>query len=293
MKNFLTDIELFITTVQAGSFTKAADSLDMAKSTLSARISALEKDLGILLLNRTTRKLELTEAGQLYFDKAKFILKEADNLKIELKNFQKEPEGLLSITKTDDFAKDFLSLHLLEFCRTYPHIRFNLHLSQEIDDLIIQHFDLAIRIGEQPDSQLIVRQIAAEFCQLYASPEYLSKIAKITSIADLPQSGYILFKSDFVSTWQLEREGDNFTIPVRGNLMTNSPGMNANLAATGNGIALLPKLVAAKFVQEGKLQTILPNLKSREIPIYAVTTSKLLPEKTRIFIAFLQKKLHS
>lgn len=287
MKNFLSDIQLFVTTVQVGSFTKAADSLDMSKSTLSARISALEKDLGILLLNRTTRKLELTEAGQVYFDKAKFILKEAESLKIELKNFQKEPEGLLSITMTDDFAKDFLSLHLSEFCRKYPHIRFNFHLSQEIDDLIIRHFDLAIRMGEQPDSQLIVRQLATECCQLYASPEYLSKISAIETIADLPQNGYILFKSEFASTWQLQQKGEKFNIPVRGNLMSNSPGMNANLAVNGNGIAILPKLVAENFVKEGKLQVILPELKSREIPIYAVTTSKLLPEKIRIFISFL------
>ncbi|MBR5941156.1 MAG: LysR family transcriptional regulator [Neisseriaceae bacterium] len=293
MKEMLNDMALFVATVRANGFGRAAERLNIAKSTLSTRITALENDLGVRLLNRTTRKIELTEAGQIYFDKACAILDEAVALKERLHNFSTQPTGTLTITMTDDFGKMFLAPLLGEFCERYPAIRLNLHLSQNIDDLIGERFDLAIRMGQMTDSNLIAQTLSYQRLRLYAHPDYIEKIGNPKTLKSMPQTGYLLFKSDFDSEWILKNKDKTIAIPVSSNIKSNSPGMNAYMAAQGLGIALLPKIVATPFVEQGCLKTILPDFSTAEIPIYAVTTSRLIPEKTRLLIAFLKEKLNA
>lgn len=293
MKEMLNDMALFVATVQANGFSRAAERLDIAKSTLSTRITALENDLGVRLLNRTTRKIELTEAGQIYFDKACAILDEATALKEHLHNFSTQPTGTLTITMTDDFGKMFLAPLLVEFCERYPAIRLNLHLSQNIDDLIGERFDLAIRMGRMENSNLIAQTLSHQRLRLYAHPDYIEKIGNPKTPKSLPETGYLLFKSDFESEWILKNNDKTIALPVCGDIKSNSPGMNAYLAAQGLGIALLPEIAAMPFVKQGSLKTILPDFCTAEIPIYAVTTSRLIPEKTRLLIAFLKEKLKS
>ena len=291
MKELLYYMALFVATVRAGGFSRAAENVGMAKSTLSTRISALESSLGLRLLNRTTRKIELTEAGQIYFDQACAILDEAENLRLRLHNLRQQPAGTITLTTTDDFGKIFLANVIDEFCAEYPQIRLDIHLSQTMDDLISQRFDLAIRMGRMPDSNLIAQQIGTTHLRLYATPEYIEKIGNPNTPNQLPNSDYILFKSDFVSEIVLNNNEKSVVIPVSGILNSNSPGMNAQLAMAGNGIALLPDLVAYPLLQQGRLKAILPQYQSSEQPIYAVTTNRLLPEKTLLLINFLKEKL--
>lgn len=293
MKELLYDMALFVETVRAGGFGRAAEHLGLAKSTLSMRINALEKHLDLRLLNRTTRKIELTEAGQIYFNKACLILEEAQNLRLHLDNLRQEPAGTITLTTTDDFGKIFLSSVIQEFCQRYPKIRLHFHLSQTVEDLISQRFDLAIRMGKQADSSLIIQKIGVECCHLYASPEYLQQISYPHTPNQLPESGYILFENNVYNEWVLKNGTKTITLPSASQLMSNNFGMNAQLAAHHNGIALLPDIVAYPLVQQGKLHAVLPQYQTDNAPIYAVTANKLLPEKTRLFIAFLKEKLHT
>lgn len=285
----LDDMALFVEVVRARSFRRAALSLGIPNSTLSRRVSELEKGIGLRLLHRSTRKVEITEAGQLYFERCKKIIEEARVAHEQLDTLLLQPKGLLRASLPVDFATTYLAPLIAEFSETYSDIQFEFDLTPRNVDLVSEPFDVAIRIGNPVDSPLIARQLVTLTPSLYAAPEYLSKHGEPVEPADLSQHECLDFPG--ASQWSLCRKDDTVTVPVSGRFHVNSQGMIRKLAILGRGIALLPPGLAEEDVSAGHLNPVLAGWKGNRIPVYALTETRLLPARTQLFVEFLRQKL--
>jgi DNA-binding transcriptional LysR family regulator len=285
----LNDMALFVEVVKARSFRAAAERLDMPNSTLSRRIALLEKEIGLRLLNRTTRKIELTEAGQIYFERSKRIVDEARLAHEQLGEMLAQPSGVLRVSLPVDFTTTYLAPLIAEFAVAYPGITFEFDLTPRRVDLVSEPFDLAIRMGESEPSQLIARPLARLSANLYASPRYLEANGEPKEPSDLArhQCLYILKGT----TWTLHKGTRTKEITVGGRFQLNNVGMIKSLATLGMGIAFLPKEIVADELNSGRLRHILPQWQGSTHTVYAITETRLLPAKTQRFIEFLRERL--
>lgn len=284
----LNDMALFVEVVKAKGFRGAAEAMDMSNSTLSRRIGALEKAIGLRLLHRTTRKVELTEAGQIYYERCKRIVDEAKLAHEELGEMLAHPTGLLRASFPVDFAVTYLSPAIAEFARRYPGIRFDFDFTSRRVSLVSEPFDVAIRIGESEDSQLIARPIATLRSNLYAAPAYLASAPPLVDAADLEQHECL---ATHPSGWNLQDGAQTVKVAAAGRFALNSVGVARRLAALGVGVVLLPQEIVADEVANGALVRVLPLWQGAPSTIYAMTETRLLPAKTQRFIEFLKEWL--
>lgn len=290
---FLNDMALFVEVVKVRSFRKAAEALGMPNSTLSRRISGLEKHIGLRLLNRTTRKIELTEAGQLYFDRCKRIVDEARLAHEQLGEILARPSGLLRASLPVDFANIYLAPLIAEFARQYPGITFEFDLTPRQVDLVTEPVDVVIRMGEPANSNLIARKLASLRRFLYASPRYLQLSGEPLVPADLINHECLRMRGAQSTRWSLSNEQSKEDIAVGGRFEFNSMGMIRRMATLDMGIALLPVGLASQAVANGELRLVLPEWQASPVPVYAMTETRLLPAKTQRFIEFLRERLES
>lgn len=289
MDDYLNDMALFVEVVKAKGFRKAAETVRMPNSTLSRRITILEKAIGLRLLHRTTRKLELTEAGQIYFARCKRIVDEARLAHEHLGEMLAQPSGLLRASMSVDFSQTYLAPLIAEFSRLYPAISFDFDLTPRRVDMVSDPFDVAIRMGESGDSQLIARPITTLIPELFASPDYLKKHGEPTRPEDL--SSHQCLTMLRASTWTLTDGGNSITLPVGGRFTLNNVGLLRRFATLDLGIAMTSKGVMADEVASGKLRRILPDWHGLPQTVYAITETRLLPAKTQRFIDFLRERL--
>lgn len=287
----LNDMALFVEVVKAKGFRGAAEAIGVPNSTLSRRISALEKAIGLRLLHRTTRKIELTEAGQLYYERCKRIVDEARLAHEQLGEMLAQPSGVLRASLPVDFANIFLTPLIAEFAQRYPGISFEFDLTPRRVDLVTEPFDVAIRMGEPPSSNLIARQLARLSQSLYASPSYLELSGEPSQPADLAQHECLRFYAAKADTWTLRHDAETVEVEVGGRFRVNSVGMIQRLAKQGLGIAVLADEIAAEDLAHGSLRRVLPQWKAAPVPVYAITETRLLPAKTQRFIEFLRERL--
>jgi DNA-binding transcriptional LysR family regulator len=280
---------LFVEVVKARSFRRAAEAMGIPNSTLSRRISVLEKAIGLRLLHRTTRKIELTEAGQLYFERSKRIVEEARLAHEQLGEMLEKPSGVLRVSLPVDFATIYLAPLIAEFAARYPGISFDLDLTQRRVDLVTEPIDVAIRMGELADSRLIARLLARLPRYLYASPRYIELSGEPKKPADLVRHQCLCMPR--LATWSLEHGRRNMEVEVGGRFALNSVGMIRRLATLDMGIALLSEQIAAEDVAHGLLRRVLPDWHGTPIAVHAITETRLLPAKTQRFIEFLQARL--
>lgn len=286
---YLNDMALFVEVVKARSFRAAGDVTGVPNSTLSRRVGALEKSIGLRLLHRTTRKIELTEAGQIYYERCRRIVDEARIAHEELGEMLAQPSGVLRASLPVDFATIYLAPLIAEFAQRYPGIAFELDLTPRRVDLVADPFDVAIRMGEQPSSALIARQLARLTPHLYASPRYLKKAGEPTHPTEL--QGHPCLGFSKTGTWVLNKAEETAQVQIGGRFTVNSVGMYRSLAVLDQGIALLADGLVADDVAEGRLCRVLPGWRGNSVPVYALTETRLLPAKTLRFIEFLQEKL--
>lgn len=286
--HLLDDMQLFVAIVQNKSFSKTAEQLELAKSTLSVRMQRLEQSVGLPLLHHTTRKLELTEAGTLYFNKAVNIITEAQNLHLALDNMLAEPVGLIKLSVPIDFAYQALAEHIPEFLQKYPKIQLDIDVNPRRVDVIGEQFDVAFRAGESPDSNLISRLLSRHEFGLYASPDYLAKHGMSLKLNDLSAHRGIAFRQN---KWCLGNGKTWQTVAFAHQVACNNLGMGLRLAVNAVGIALLPDIAVKKTVAQGGLQRVLPDWHGEEVSTYAITATKLIPQKTQVLIDFLKEKL--
>lgn len=285
----LNDMALFVEVVNAKGFRGAADATGVPNSTLSRRIALLEKAIGLRLLHRTTRKIELTEAGQLYYERCRRIVDEARIAHEQLGEMLAQPSGVLRASLPVDFATVYLAPLLAEFARLYPGISFDFDLTPRRVDLISEPFDVAIRMGDQPSSTLIARQLAKLSSNLYASPRYLKHSGVPAHPSDLAQHECLGFTR--AGSWTLHRGDERVEVQVGGRFVLNSVGMFRRLAIFDQGIIMLPEQVVAEDLAAGRLQRVLAQWQGAATPVYALTETRLLPAKTSRFIEFLQQHL--
>lgn len=285
----LNDMALFVEVASTLSFRRAADATGVPNSTLSRRISALEKAIGLRLLHRTTRKVELTEAGQIYYERCRRIVDEARLAHEQLGELLAQPSGVLRASLPVDFATIYMAPLIAEFARRYPGITFDFDLTPRRVDLVSEPFDVAIRMGELTDSNLIARLLARLSVGVYASPRYLAVSGEPAHAADLAQHECLGFPK--TGKWVLHRGAEAAEVDVGGRFLINSVGMLRRLATLDLGVILLPEEIAADDVAAGRLRRILPAWQGKSTPVYAITETRLLPAKTQRFVEFLQERL--
>ncbi|WP_240475877.1 LysR family transcriptional regulator [Xanthomonas arboricola] len=260
----LNDMALFVEVVKARGFRGAADALGMPSSTLSRRIGALEKAIGLRLLNRTTRKVEPTEAGRIYFERCKRIVDEARLAHEQLGEMLAQPSGVLRASFPVDFAVSYLAPLIAEFSRRFPGITFEFDLTPRRVDLVSEPFDVAIRMGEPEDSHLIARPLARLPTALYASPGYLKTSGELSEPDDLPRHECIGMSK--VNTWTLFDEHVEKKISVGGRFTLNSIGMMRRLATLDLGVTLMPEQIVADEVSAKRLVRVLPQWRGPALP---------------------------
>lgn len=287
----LNDMALFVEVVKAKGFRHAAEAVGMPNSTVSRRISLLEKAIGLRLLHRTTRKIELTEAGLIYFERCKRIVDEARLAHEQLGEMLAQPSGVLRAALPVDFANIYLAPLIAEFARRYPGITFDFDLSPRVVDLVSEPFDVAIRMGAPQDSNLIARQLANLNCYLYASPRYLEQSGEPSHPKDLEHHECLGFRAGKTNTWTLHKAKKSVDVAVGGRFQLNSVGLIRRLASFDLGIAVLPEEIVTDDVAHGRLRRVLPDWEGPATPVYAMTETRLLPAKTQRFIEFLREHL--
>jgi DNA-binding transcriptional LysR family regulator len=285
----LNDMALFVEVVKAKGFRAAAEALHVPNSTISRRIGLLEKAIGLRLLHRTTRKVELTEAGQIYFERCKRIVDEARFAHEQLGDLLAQPSGTLRASLPVDFAIIYLAPLIAEFARLYPGISFDFNLTPRQINLVSEPYDVAIRIGELENSQLIARHLASMAPSLYASPGYLEREGLPLEPEDLAR--HQCFHSQKDGNWTLHRGAEVVRVPVGSRYSLNSVGMLRRLATLDQGIILIAPAIVADDLEAGRLRRILPAWQGKPISVYAVTETRLLPAKTQRFIEFLRDRL--
>lgn len=289
MLNNLNDIALFVAVVKAKSFRKAADSLDMPASTLSRRISHLEKSIGIRLLHRTTRQIELTELGRTYFERCQQIIAQAQNAHEELSQAAESPSGLLRLSMVEEFADDFIIPHLPEFRRLHSGIRFEFDINTRRANLVSDSVDIAFRMGQVSDSGLIARKLLSFKLGLYASAAYLKHAPKLKTPDDLTAHRCLQLSA---LDWHLSKDAQRVVHKLKApEYAANNMSLLKRLLMHDSGIAMLSEAMVHEEVEAGTAVRVLPDWCPPDVPVYALTETRLLPAKTRVFLDFLQEKL--
>lgn len=291
----LQGMELFVEVAKTCNFGRAAANLGVPKSTVSRQVAELERSLGLQLISRTTRKVQLTEAGELYFARCQRIVSDAHVAHEELQKFVQTPSGPLRVNMPADFGTDFLAEAFLEFSQRYPDVTLYLDLaSPEHAGRVFQTCDLSIEIGVLPDSTQIARLLGQLRAYLYASPEYLKRHGTPTHPSELAHHECIEFRADNTraTRWPLSRNDERVEITPGTRFSVNSMAMARSLASLGAGIAIMGLSQSVQQdVAEHHLQRVLPDWHAGPFPVHVVTDTRLLPAKTRIFIEFLIERL--
>ena len=288
------DLLLFARIVDAGSFSLAAQRLDLPKSTVSRRISLLEASLGERLLQRTTRRLMLTEFGASLLEHARKLADEVEAASALAQHRQAAPSGKLRISAPHDFANHTLMTELMaRFAGRYPAVTLELDLSPRRVDLVAENFDVAIRMGDMPDdSTLAARRIVVENLSLYAAPAYIARRGLPEQPDDLLQHDLlcILSRSGGPMPWTLQRGKIKWERELRARLTANSPELLARIACSGMGIAASSDLFVAPYVTKGELVRVLPEWDMPAVTGWAVFPSRrLMPAKTRVFLDMMEE----
>ena len=286
----LTDIAIFVKVVELASFTAAAEALDMSQPVVSKALTRLEEKLGARLLNRTTRRLSLTEAGSELYSRSVRALAEIENAELEVARFQTEPRGLLRVSAPMSFSILHLGPALQGFLTRYPGVTLELSLDDRQVDLVEEGLDVAVRIGRLQDSNLIARKIAPCRQVLCASPAYLAQRGEPERPEDLLAHTCVLYS--LLSTpreWRLVGpDGELHTVPINGSMQSNNGLVNRAVALAGGGIVLLQTFYLGEQLRTGTLKPVLCKFKPQELAVYAVYPERrnLMP-KVRAFVDFL------
>ncbi|MGN6526649.1 MAG: LysR substrate-binding domain-containing protein [Burkholderiaceae bacterium] len=294
------DLLLFARVAQAGSFSRAAERVQLPKSTVSRRIAALEKRLGERLLQRTTRKLVLTDFGRGVLDHARVLSEEVDAALAFALSRQTRPSGRLRVSMPGDFASVALESALAGFARDYPDVRLEIDLSPRRVDLIGENFDLAIRMGElQDDAQLAARRLAVFGSGLYAAPALLREhgVPLAPEALESMPGLMLLSRGGDALPWSLTPSAPapgpgtatakRTILPAR-HLCANSPELLIRLARSGAGVAAASEFFALPYLERGELQRVLPDWCLPDSTAWAVFPGRrLMPAKTRVFIEMM------
>jgi len=281
-------IPVFVAVVEQRGFSPAARMLGISKSAVSKRINLLEHNLGIKLLHRTTRKLSLTEAGEHFFEHAVIANNAAKDAQDAVAQLQGEPQGRLRINTPMSFGRLHVSPLIPVFLKRYPKITIDMVMDDKVVDMVGGGFDIAIRSGKLPDSNLIARKLAPLKSVLCASPAYIENHGHPETLNDLKQHNCLLFSySRDLKEWRFTRNGISESIEVSGNYQVNNSEALRDAMLQGLGIGRLPTFVAGPDIKSGKLVPLFESYEMLQQSIYAVFLERqFMPAKVRAFLDF-------
>jgi DNA-binding transcriptional LysR family regulator len=289
------DTLMFVKVVEKGSFTAAALALGVPKATLSRKITELEQRLGTRLLKRTTRKLGLTEAGTLYYERSARIAQDLSEAESAVSQLNSAPRGWLRFTAPYSLGSDAITPLLPEFMARYPDVRLDMHLTNDKVDLVATDMDLAIRVGNLPDSTLSARKLATLQMHVYASPDYLARHGEPLQPADLEHHRALAFSQQRHNgryMWDLYDGERRVDVPVSPVLVANDPPSLFNALVSGVGLSLLPDSFGKVAVKQGRLRTLLAPWTGPTRELNAVfPPGRMHTPKVRAFVDFLSEHL--
>ena len=281
---------IFVQVVESGSFAGAAKKLGVTKSAVSQHISMLEGDLGIRLLQRTTRRLSLTEAGDLYLDGCRQMVEAAEIANQKIGQYRKEPSGTLRISCSQDFAANNLVPLLTPFLERYQKLSLDIDGSDQVIDLVKEQIDLAIRIGHLPESGVVARKISNLSEMLVTAPCYLQRFGAPREPADLTKHQWIAL-TQMTQPYQVSLQGEQGqrqVIRLYGRARSNSASTVQQMAVNGMGIARLLEVMVRQDLKLGRLVQVLPNYRMEPVGLYAVYPQQTyVPFKVRAVIDYL------
>ena len=289
MKLAARDLRIFATIVDAGGISAAARQLGMPKSSVSRELAAIEARLGTRLIQRSTRHLSLTEPGDVLISYARRIVEELENAEAAVEALEELPSGHLAVTAPYAMVRFTFGPHLPAFLDRYPALSLSINPTIEIIDLIENRIDVAIRIGEPPQSTLIARKLVDVPLILAASPAYLAQHGAPATPLDLADHSLIELGGRTADVrWRLfDGAGGVIVVEVRPRLAIIEPAVILDLAEQGLGIGILPMVYARPAIEAGRLVRVLPHLHCGIKPIHALYPSRrLLAPKVRAFIDF-------
>jgi LysR family transcriptional regulator, transcriptional activator for dmlA len=284
------DLSLVGAIVRRGGMASAAQELGVTPPVVSRRLAALERRLGVRLLNRTTRRLSLTPEGEIYLQEGTRILDALATLELRVGGGSLQPQGILKIAATLGFGRIHLAPAVSEFARAHAHVDVRLHLTDQPIALIDQGFDLMVRFGEPGDSRLTARLLAHNQRLLCAAPAYLAAHGSPSHPRELAERSCIVVREadETFGTWHLRNGAQQEVVKVRGNLSSNDGSSALAWAIEGHGILLRSQWDIAQALRAGALVPVLPDWRVRDADVYLVyQTQNEYPAKVRALVGSL------
>ncbi len=300
--DYLAAMRAFVRAVDLGSFSKAAAEEGLKVSTVSRYVSALEADLSAALLNRSTRRMHMTEAGAMFYERAQQILADVEEARTATASLNDRPRGLLRINLPGAFGRLHIVPHLKDFLSAYPDLKVDATLTDATVDLIESGSDVAVRIGALTDSTLVARRLAPHRRALVAGPSYVEAQPLVAAPDDLRRHECLMFALQPSGAWYFRRRGSGdepLTVPVGGHLRANDSEALRGAALAGLGIALLPTWLVGEDIRAGRLLPLLPEWDGLISPgperaIWGVyPPKKVVSPKVKVFLDFLARRFGS
>lgn len=279
----------FVAVAETGSFTAAAKRLEISVAQVSRQISALESRLATKLFYRTTRKVTVTEAGQVYYQHCRQVLDGLEEAERTLTNMQRTPRGKLKITAPTTYGENRIAPLLNDFIRLYPELELDCHFTNQKVDLIDYGYDLAIRLGKLEDSSLMAKRLASRRQYVCASPAYLAANGEPHLLSELDQHNCLRGTLEY---WRFQESGQERNVKVNGNIHFNSGQALTDAALKGLGIAQLPDYYVKEYLDAGSLVEVLTNHQPTDEGIWALyPQNRHLSPKVRMLVDFLSEQL--
>ena len=285
-------VEVLAEVVEAGSFSAAADKLNVSKSHVSRQISQLENRLGVQLLIRTTRRLALTEVGRAYYERCREVLNNMNEADQSVMDLQDTPRGTLRMTVAGAFGERYIAPAAAAFSKLHPQLNVEINFTNLNVDLVAEGYDLAIRAGVLKDSSLIARRVAARKLYICANPEYLERYGRPDSITALKKHNCLIGS---LATWRFREEtGTHTDIRVDGKWKSNNGSSLLEAARAGLGLVQLPDFYVHEDLQSGRLESVMEQYQPSDTAVWAVYPSnRHLSPKVRLFVAYLVERFES
>ncbi len=291
----LDGIDVFVKVIQAGSFTGAAKLLNMPVTTVSGKVAQLEKRLGVTLIQRTTRKLNVTDAGHVFYLRCEKAMEEIFNGQAELETGKKEPEGTLKLTTTVDVAHSLLPPIITSYIKKYPKMKIEMIITNQTLDLLSEGVDLAIRIGKLKDSSLIARKFLESGASLWADRDFIKKNGSPKNIKDLKDYPLILFTQNDKKLNLQNSSGKTITIDdLPTQISVDDMETVKNFVNLGTGIGIIPDFLCINEEGSGKFTRILPDWRWNKVMLnFVYPGQKYVPPKIQSFIEWSLASLHN
>jgi DNA-binding transcriptional LysR family regulator len=289
----LNALMLFHEVVKSGSLTAACERLGVPRSTLSRRLLQFEKDLGTLLLKKSTRKLAPTDLGIAIQEHCERIAAEADAIQQMTTRIRTDLGGTLRVAMPVEFGTGWLGKAISDFAIQYPEIGLDIDVSGRVVDLIDESFDIAISFGQPRPSRMTLRRLGSLASGIYASPAYLARRSAPRTLDEIAAHECVVTEIQLrEGTWRFRSSSGKKDVAVASRLRVNSIRLARELVVGGAGLGLLPHMMCKRYVASGALVPVLPSWSSPPLPIVALILSRTsVPKKTRIFLDFVAGQL--